>query len=183
MGKNWYLFLCVCVFHVLPLSVVQLLVICLKGEGWRFSCFFNPHRPPLKSMLPQARPVHRAMNSENLVDILIFFFWPHSTACGISVPRCSSVDNLCSALCDSMDFSTPGFPVLHHLPELTQTQVHWIRATIQPSHPLLLPSPAFNLSQHRGLFQWVSSLHLIAKVSDLQLQDQSFQWIFRVDFL
>ena len=115
--------------------------------------------------------------------IFSFFFWPHSTACGISVPRCSSVDNLCSALCDSMDFSTPGFPVLHHLPELTQTQVHWIRATIQPSHPLLLPSPAFNLSQHRGLFQWVSSLHLIAKVSDLQLQDQSFQWIFRVDFL
>ena len=54
---------------------------------------------------------------------------------------------------------------------------------IQPSHPLSSPSPAFNLSQHQGLFQWVSSLYLVAKVLELQLQHQSFQWIFRVDFL
>ena len=56
--------------------------------------------------------------------------------------------------------------------------------TIQPSHPLLPPSPpAFNLSQHQGLFQWVYSLHQVVKVLELQFQHQSFQWIFRVDFL
>ena len=62
-------------------------------------------------------------------------------------------------LCDPMDCSTPGFPVLHHLPELVvQTQVHWVSDAIQPSHLLLSPSPpAFNLSQHQGLFKWVSS--------------------------
>ena len=55
---------------------------------------------------------------------------------------------------------------------------------IQPSHPLLSPFPCtFNLSQHQGLFQWVSSSHQVAKVLALQLQHQSFQWIFRVDFL
>ena len=112
-------------------------------------------------------------------------FWggPYHTACGILAPSCSSVTKSCLTLCDSMDCSTPGFPVLHHLPELTQTHVHWIAAAIQPFHPLLPPSPAFSLSQHQGLFQWVGSLHQVAKVFELQLQHQPFQWIFRVDFL
>ena len=79
--------------------------------------------------------------------------------------------------------STPGFPVLHHHPELAQTHVHWVRDAIQPSHPLLPSSPpAFNLSQQQGLFQGVSSLHQIAKVLEFQLQHQSFQWIFRTVF-
>ena len=65
-----------------------------------------------------------------------------------------------------MDCSTPGFPVLHHLPELVQTHVHWVSDAIQPSHPLSSPSPAFNLSQHQDLFQWVSSSHQVAKVSE-----------------
>ena len=56
--------------------------------------------------------------------------------------------------------STPGFPVHHQLPELAETHVHLISDAIQPSHPLLSPSPAFSLSQHQGIFQWVSSLHL-----------------------
>ena len=82
-----------------------------------------------------------------------------------------------------MDCSRPGFPVLHHLPELVQIHVHWDSDAIQPSHPLPFPSlSAFNLSQHEGLFQWVASLHQMAKV-ELQLQHQSFQWIVRVDFL
>ena len=55
--------------------------------------------------------------------------------------------------------------------------VHWIGDAIQPSHPLSSPSPAFNLSQHQGLFQWVSSSHQVAKVLEFQLQHQSFQWI------
>ena len=68
--------------------------------------------------------------------------------------------------------------------ELVQTHVHWGGDAIQPSHPLSTPSPpAFNLSQHQGLFQWVSSLHQMAKVLEFQLQHQSFQWIFRTDFL
>ena len=74
-----------------------------------------------------------------------------------------------------MDCSTPGLPVHHQLPEFTQTHVHWVGDAIQPSHPLLSPSPPdFNLAQHEGLFQWVSSLHKVAKVLELQLQYQSF---------
>ena len=75
-----------------------------------------------------------------------------------------SATQLCLTLCDHMDCSTPGFPVLHHLPEFAQIHAHWIGDAIQPSHPLLSPSPAFNLSQHQGLFQWVSSSHQVAKV-------------------
>ena len=93
----------------------------------------------------------------------------------------------CSVMSDSatpMDCSTPGLPVHHQLSELTQTHVHWVGDAIQPSHPLLSPSPpAFNLSHHQGLFQWVSSLHQVTKVLEFQLQHQSFQWIFRTDFL
>jgi len=96
----------------------------------------------------------------------------------------SSVAQSCPTLCDPMNHSTPGFPVHHHLPEPTQTHVHWVSDTIQPSHSLSSPSPpAFNLSQHQGLFQWVSSSHQVAKVLELQLQHQFFQWIFRIDFL
>ena len=71
---------------------------------------------------------------------------------------------------DTIDCSTPGFPVHHQLPELTQTHVHWVSDAIQPSHPLSSPSPAFNLSQHRGLFQWGFCLHQVAKVLEFQLQ-------------
>ena len=66
----------------------------------------------------------------------------------------SSVTQSCPTLCDPIDYSTPGFPVHHQLLELTQTQVHRVGDAIQPSHPLLSPSPpAFNLSQNQGLFQ------------------------------
>ena len=83
-----------------------------------------------------------------------------------------------------MDSIRPGFPVHHQLPELAQTQVHWVSDAIQPSHPLSSPSPlAFNFSQNQGLFQWVSSSHEVAKVLQFQLQHQSFQWIFRTDLL
>ena len=88
------------------------------------------------------------------------------------------------SLCDSVDCSMPGFPVLYYLPEFSQTQVHWVSDAIQPSHPLSSPSPpAFNLSQHQGLFKWVSSSHHVAKVLEPQLQHQSLQWIFRTNFL
>ena len=89
---------------------------------------------------------------------------------------CCSVAQLCLTLCDPMDCSMPGFTVLHYFPEFAQTHVHWISDAIQPSHPLSSPSPpAFNLSQHQGLFQWVSSSHQVAKVLELQHQCHSFQ--------
>ena len=106
------------------------------------------------------------------------------TACGISVlpleteltslvlemlsPNrdcCCSVTKSYPTLCNPMDCSMPGFPVLHYVPEFAQTHVHWVDDTIQPSHPLLPSSPpAFNPSQHQGLFQWVRSSHQVAKV-------------------
>ena len=96
---------------------------------------------------------------------------------------CYSVAQTCPTLCDPIDCNTQGFPVLYHLPEFTQTHVHWIGVAIQSSQSMSSPSPpAFSLSQHQGLFQWVSSLYQVAKVG-LQLHHQSFQWIFRTDFL
>ena len=104
----------------------------------------------------------------------------HVVPCG----GCCSVTKLILTLCNPMDCSTPGFPVLHYVPEFAQTHVYWVGDAIQPSHPLL-PAfpPALNLSHHQGLFQWIGSSNQMAKVLELQLQHQSFQWIFRVDFL
>ena len=96
----------------------------------------------------------------------------------------SSISQSCPAPCDPMDCSMLGLPVHHQLPELAQTHVPRVGNAIQPSHPLLSPSPsAFNLSQLQDLFQWLSSLHQVAKVFEFQLQHQFFQWIFRTDFL
>ena len=77
----------------------------------------------------------------------------------------SSVTQLCPTPCNPMNHSTPGLPVHHQLPEITQTHVHRVSDAIQPSHPLLSPSPpALNPSQHQSLFQWVNSLHEVPKV-------------------
>ena len=99
----------------------------------------------------------------------------------------SSVQFSCSVMSNSlrpMDYSTPGLPVHHQLPEFTQTHVHRVGDATQSSHHLSSPSPpALNLSQHQGLFKWVRSLHQVAKVLEFQLQHQSSQWIFRTDFL
>ena len=81
-----------------------------------------------------------------------------------------------------MNCSMPALPVNHQLPEFTQTHVHQVGDAIQPSHPLSSPSPpALNLSQHQGLFKWVSSSHQVAKLLEFQLQHQSFQWKPRTD--
>ena len=98
--------------------------------------------------------------------------------------QCTSVTQSCLTLCDPMDHNMPGLPVHYQFPESTQTHVHWVSDAIQPSHPLSSPSPpSCNLSQHQGLFKWVSSLHQVAKVLEFQLQHQSFQWILRTDLL
>ena len=99
----------------------------------------------------------------------------------------SSVQFSCSVISNSlqpMDHSRPGLPVHHQLPEFTQTHVRWVGDAIQPSHPLSSPSPpALKLSHHQGLFQWVSSLHQVAKLLEFLLQHHSLQWIFRTEFL
>ena len=96
----------------------------------------------------------------------------------------SSVAQSCLTLCELKDCRMPGFPVYHQLLEFTQIHVHWVGDATQPSHPLSSPFPStFNLSQHQGLFKWVSFLHQVTKVLEFQLQHQSFQWIFRTDFL
>ena len=96
----------------------------------------------------------------------------------------SLVAKSCPTLCDPMDCSTPGFPVHHHSWSLLKLMSIIVGDTIQPSHPLSSHSPpAFNLSQHRSLFKWVSPLHQVAKGLEFQLQHQSFQWMFRTDFL
>ena len=99
----------------------------------------------------------------------------------INVCFCS-VAKSCLTVCDRINCSTPGFPVLHYLPELLKLMsIESMMHAIHPSHPLLSPSSALNLSQHQGLFQWVSSSHQVAKV--LELEHRSFQWKFRIDFL
>ena len=102
---------------------------------------------------------------------------------------CFSISQSRQTLCDPMDCSTPGFPVHHQLPVLTQTHVHWVSDAIQPSHPLSSPSPpAYNLSQHQDLFQWVSSSHQVAKVLEFSFiispsNEYSELFFFRMDWL
>ena len=94
----------------------------------------------------------------------------------------SSVTQSYLTLWDPMDCSTTGLPVYRQPLEFTRMHIHWVFDAIQPSHPLSSPSPTLNISQHQGLFKWVTSSHQVAKVLEFQLQHQSFQWIFRTDF-
>ena len=104
--------------------------------------------------------------------------------CGDNKSLFCSITQSCPTLCYSMYCSTPGLPVLHQLIEFTQTHVHWVGEAIQTSHSLLSPfPPAFNPSQHQGLFKWISSSHQVARVLEVQLQHQSFQWMFNTNFL
>ena len=106
----------------------------------------------------------------------VFFFY---------FPREVQFSSVAQPLSDSLwphGLSMPGFH--QQLPELIQTQVLWVGDAVQASHPLLSPCPpAFNLFQHQDLFQWVSSSHQVAKVLEFQLQHQSFQWVFRTNYL
>ena len=116
-------------------------------------------------------PDHLSLRGKNLNIVLFQLIY----TCNIS-----SVAQLCPTLCDTMDCSTPGLPVHHQLPELVQTHVHRVSDAIQPSHPLLSPSPpAFSLSQHQGLFQWPftsgsQSIGALAKASVLPMNIQDW---------
>ena len=145
---------------LIPLCSLGYPIFLSTHQKWKFASFFN-------------------FNNNDKIFILGLHCSPPPNP---SV-QFSSVTQLCPTLWDPMDGSTPGF-LVHHQLQFTQTHVHCVSDAIQPSHPLSSPSPpTFNLSQHRGLFQRVSSSHQVAKVLEFQLQYQSFQWIFRTDFL
>ena len=130
------------------------------------------------SFIHQGSRYHQSLTISNIYKIVCVLVLI------VQVPQFSSVAQSRPTLWNPMDYSTPGLPVQHQLLEFTQTRVHWVGDAIQPSHPLSSPSPAtFHLSQHQGLFKWVSSSHHVAKVLEFQLQNQSFQWIFRTDLL
>ena len=139
---------------------------------WQYTCF-----NAILSSHPTLIFSHRVQKS--VLYICVSFAISHIGSSFSSVQSLS-----CVWLCDAMNCSMPGLPVHHQLPESTQTHVHWVGDVIQPSHPLSSPfPPALNLSQHQGLFKWVSSSHHVAQVLELQLQHQSCQWIFRTDLL
>ena len=154
------------------------------------------HLRKKKSMLAQETSViqvHQVKSIRLQRFLLLFHFSVQLGIAGLlnTIPGRSSVQFSCSVVYDSlhpMDCSFPGFPVHHQLRELAQTHVCWVGDVIQSSHPLSSPfPPAFNLSQHQGLFQWVYSSHQVAKLLEFQLQHQSFQWIaglisFRMDW-
>ena len=133
---------------------------------------------PLKYMFPQ---IFHFSKAQFELDFLSFFlskkytYWYKAKILFQKI-QFSSVTQSCLTLCNPKNHSTPDLPVYHQLPESIQTHVHWVGDVIQPSHPLSFPSPpALNLSQHQGLFKWVSSSHQVAKVLEFQLQHQSFQ--------
>ena len=122
---------------------------------------------------------HGVMECSNfiLLHVVVQFFQHHFLKL-LSFLHCISwllwhrfrSDQSCPTLCNPMNRSTPGLPVYHQLLEFTQTHVHRVSDAIQPSHPLSSPSPpAPNPCQHQSLFQWVNSLHEVAKVLEFQL--------------
>ena len=150
-------------------------------------CFFLYVGPHLKRLLPvftDNRLIYMSLENE-VIGIIIHetdfrmqyccqllekIWWQKKNASAISMiissVQFSSVAQLCPTFCNPMDCSTPGFPVHHQFLELAHSHVHWVHDAIQPYHPLSSPSPpAFNLSQHQSLFQWVSSLHQVASAS------------------
>ena len=135
---------------------------CIINVTW------NPHET---DMAPIIQSWKKASQSVHVGLCLIFI-------------QFSSVAQLCLTLCHPIDCSMPAFLILHYLLEFAQTHVYWVGDPIQTTYPLSLPSPsALNRSQQQSLIQWVGSLHQVTQVLELQLQQQSFQWIFRIDFL
>ena len=182
---------------LLPSLTASKLPNCFRNETKHFLRWIRPC-PARAQPASRTSSPHSALSQDTGTTGLFSsslrtssLFLPYGSTTIVPQPRLlfssvqfSSVAQSCLTLCEPMDCSTPSFPVHHGLPEFTQTHVHWVGDAIQPSHPLSSPfPPAFNLSHHQGLFQWVSSSHQVAKVLELQLQHQSFQSIFRTDFL
>ena len=150
-------------------------VMVIQCTKWYWNAYFKFYRMWIISQKKGKKiPWGHHIGSSVVCNDLI-----HWESCSVQF---SSVTQSCWTLCDPMNRSTPGLPVHHQLPEFTQTHVHWVSDTIQPSHPLSSPSPpAPNPSQHQSLFQRVNSSHEVAKV--LEFQHQSFRWTSRTDLL
>ena len=165
MKLGWFLVL---------LHNIEILSLGMLSRPWR-----KPRESPERRVCPRAHS--KVMGQPGLG---LAFQTPWARLLSADFSQFSSVAQLYPTLCHPRDCSTPGLPVHHHLWEFTQTHVRWVGDAIQPSHPLSAPSPpAFNLSQHQGLFKWVNSSHEVAKVLDFQLQHQSLQWTPRTDLL
>ena len=126
-----------------------------SSSFWERQAFLGLWWPPLSHDLLIQCPSAFLLQGTLLLDLDLSQF--------------SSVAQSWPTFCDSMNRNMPGLPVHHQLPEFTQTHVHQVGDAIQPSHPLLSPSPAPNPSQHQSLFQWVNSSHQVAKVLEFQL--------------
>ena len=142
--------------------------------------------PGIRGMLNVALRTLKSKNS--LKTCSIWNIWKLSSSKGETVLL--TKDDCCCSLAVVSDSlwshgqQMLGFPVLHYLLQFAQTHVYWVGYAIQPSHPLSAPvPPALNLPQHQGIFQRIDSSHQVAEVLELQLQHQSFQWIFRTNFL
>ena len=151
-----------------------ILCVCIKRNSRMKAHTITSHSFRKLGMTPRSK---QEWNNETMNQKWFMHFAEESV-------QFNSVAQSCLTLCDPMNHSTPGLPVHHKLLESTQTHVHGVGDAIQPSHPLSSPSPpAPNPSQHQGLFQWVNSLHEVAKVLEFKLQHQSFQWTPRTDLL
>ena len=146
---TWHCYIHICVLFLVPLSHQN--VSAVQGP-WPYVCSHIP--------APTIGP-----GTDQALGSAVFVYYLTGDSCSVLlfvvvIPLLS-----CVWLWDPMDCGMLGFPVLHYLPEFVQTHVHWGGDAIQPSHPLPPPSPpAFNVSQHQGLFQRVGSLHQVAKV-------------------
>ena len=119
------------------------------------TCQCRRHKETLVWSLVLEDPLEEGNVTHSSILVWRIPWWPWKLPIlRVNVDCCYSVAKSCLTLYNSMDCSTPGFPVHHHLLEVAQNHVHWVSDDIQPSHPLSPPSPpAFNLSQHQGLFQ------------------------------
>ena len=179
-----FLYPFICRWSLVMLCCAKLLQLCLT------LCDPIKHSPPGSSVhgilqarilelvaIPSSRgsPKPRYWNCVSYISSLVGrLFTTSATQEALDGPfssvQFSSVAQSCPTLCDPMNHSMPGLPVHHHLPEFTQTHIHWVGDTIQPPHPLSSPSPpAPSPSQHQSLFQWVNSSHEVAKVLEFQL--------------
>ena len=160
-------YLCVYVLNYFQLFVTPWTVACQAALSMGFSQARILEWIAISSSRCSSWPRNWTLvSSISCIGTRILYHW---ATWGTSV-QFSSVTQSCPTLCDPMDCSTPGLPVHHQLLEFTQTHVHWVGDAIQPFHPLFSPShPTFNVSQHQGLFQWVSSSHHVAKVLEFQL--------------
>ena len=157
----------------------------LQQEYWGGLWFPLPVEHALSELFPMTHPSSVALHSVVHSFIKLLKSLHHDKAV-IDELGISSAEFSRSVVSDSLrphGLQHTRLPCPSELPELGQTHLHRVSDTIQPSHPLSSPSPAFSLAQHQGLFQWVSSSRQGAKVLELQLQHQSFQWIFRTDCL